>query len=217
MAEILYYVGMKKVDLEFITLSSPFKPSSFLPAFLATFGDIPSVWPKFLSPCAMLNCQSYQTYIILWCGCTKRLHVQQLPLSGEHFLAFFFFLHALGRVLYSSLVKAEFCRYHLALNFSTKIAFQQKFFEVLGAFLVLFSLFSTVVCSHSELWQLSKFNLSPEYLGIAAPHFFHLWKTAVFKSMFCFGTYCWKKHCNFWLRTPLYFTALSTFHKGLAI
>lgn len=116
-----------------------------------------------------------------------------------------------------SLVKAEFCRYHLALNFSTKIAFQQKFFEVLGAFLVLFSLFSTVVCSHSELWQLSKFNLSPEYLGIAAPHFFHLWKTAVFKSMFCFGTYCWKKHCNFWLRTPLYFTALSTFHKGLAI
>lgn len=47
MAEMLYYVGRKKAGLEFITLSSPFKPSSFLPAFLAKFGDIPPVWPKF--------------------------------------------------------------------------------------------------------------------------------------------------------------------------
>lgn len=133
MAEMLYYVGRKKVDLEFTTLSSPFKPSSFLPAFLAPFGDIPSVWAKFLSSCGIPKCQMYQTYIILLYDCRKCVHVQQPPLPDK----LFFFL---CRVLYSYLVKAEFCRHNLALNFSIKIAFQQKFFEVWGGFVVLFSL-----------------------------------------------------------------------------
>lgn len=134
MAEMLYYVGRKKADLELITLPSPFKPSSFLPAFMATFGDIPSVWPKFLTSCARGT-----RHTSSYCMVAQNVYMFNSYLFQVDFF-WLFFLHFLGRILYSSLIKAEFCRYHLALNFSTKIAFQQKFFEVLGGFLALFSL-----------------------------------------------------------------------------